>query len=97
MMQRRRGLSVDIDQALAVLESPQGSAEENAERAFRRRRLSRILARLPPRCRAVLLMQHREGMSYKEIAKRLGVSTHMVKKYVVKALALCRDDLADEE
>jgi RNA polymerase sigma-70 factor (ECF subfamily) len=42
----------------------------------------------------VLLMQHRDGMSYEEMAVQLGVSTHMVKKYVVKALALCRRDLA---
>jgi RNA polymerase sigma-70 factor (ECF subfamily) len=81
-------------QVLLELEAPQGSAEDEAEREFRRRRLAEVLDRLPPRCKAVMLMQHRDGMSYEEMAVQLGVSTHMVKKYVVKALALCRRDLA---
>ncbi len=67
------------------------------ESHLRRLQLSRALNNLPPRCKAVLLMQHREGMTYKEIASRLGVSTHMVKKYVVRALKLCRDDIAGKE
>jgi RNA polymerase sigma-70 factor (ECF subfamily) len=97
MLQKRQIQGVDIEQVLPVLEAPQGSAEDEAERAFRRRRLSLALNRLPPRCRAVLLMQHRDGMSYEEIARSFGVSTHMVKKYVVTALALCRSDLAGKE
>ena len=40
----------------------------------------------------MLLMQYRDDLSYREIAERLKVSTHMVKKHVVKALALCRRD-----
>lgn len=96
VMQRRAALNVDIEEVLPSLEAPQGSAEDAAWKEFRRQRLARTLARLPPRCKAVLLMQHRDGMSYEEIAKHFGVSTHMVKKYVVRALLLCRRDLADE-
>lgn len=94
VLQKRRGQVVDMAQVLLELEAPQGSAEDEAEREFRRRRLAEVLDRLPPRCKAVMLMQHRDGMSYEEMAVQLGVSTHMVKKYVVKALALCRRDLA---
>jgi RNA polymerase sigma-70 factor (ECF subfamily) len=36
-------------------------------------------------------------MSYEEIAQQFGVSTHMVKKYVVTALTFCRNDLAGKE
>jgi len=50
------------------------------------------IERLPAKSRAVLLMQYRDDLSYREIAERLKVSTHMVKKHVVKALALCRRD-----
>jgi RNA polymerase sigma-70 factor (ECF subfamily) len=97
MLQKRHALGVDIAQVLPGLEAPQGSAEDEAEREFRRQRLARTLDRLPPRCKAVLLMQHRDGMSYEEIAKQFGVSSHMVKKYVVRALMLCRNDLAGKE
>lgn len=97
MLQKRQAGGGDFEQFLSGLEAPGGSAEDEAERACQRRRLSRTLERLPPRCRAVLLMQHRDGMSYEEIARRFGVSTHMVKKYVVTALALCRKDLAGTE
>ena len=97
VLQKQRGLSVDITQMLPELESPQGTPETEAEREFRRQRLHTVLDRLPPRCKAVMLMQHRDGMSYEEIAAQLGVSNHMVKKYVVKALALCRRGLARYE
>jgi RNA polymerase sigma factor (sigma-70 family) len=97
MLHKRHALDVDIKQMVPGLEAPHGSAEDEAERAFRRRQLARTLDRLPPRCKAVLLMQHRDGMSYEEIAKQFGVSTHMVKKYVVMALTICRNDLAGKE
>jgi RNA polymerase sigma factor (sigma-70 family) len=64
--------------------------EEALEREHRYRLLVEAIDRLPPKNRAVLLMQHRDELSYREIAERLQVSTHMVKKHVVKALALCR-------
>lgn len=67
--------------------------EEQIDRELREEQLAAILDRLPPRWRAVLLMQHRHGLSYQDIALELGVSTHMVKKYVVKALASCRTEL----
>ena len=97
MLQKRRARDVDIAQVLPDLESPQCSAEDATERELRRQRVSESLDRLPPRCKAVLLMQHRDGMSYEEIAKHFGVSSHMVKKYVVRALMLCRNDLVDKE
>ncbi len=97
VMRSRHRLDVGIDQVMAALASAHGSAEDMAEQELRRRRVSEALDRLPPRCKAVLLMQHRDGMTYREIASRLDVSTHMVKKYVVKALAQCRNDLAEEK
>ena len=95
VLQRGRAMHVDVAQVYPELEAPEENAEERLERAHRERRLAQALDRLPPRHRAVMLMQYRERMSYAQIAQRLGVSTHMVKKYVVKALALCRRDLGD--
>lgn len=97
VLQRRRALGTDIEHVLPKLTAPGGTAEDETERELRRHRVAQMLDRLPPRCKAVLLMQHRDGMSYAEIAERLGVSTHMVKKYVVRALKLCREDMAGRE
>ncbi|CEJ48619.1 ECF sigma factor [Xanthomonas citri pv. bilvae] len=70
--------------------------EDSAQRQQRQQRLQTVLAGLPERVRAVLVMQYRDGLSYKQIAERLGVSSHMVKKYVVRGLSACRSALADE-
>lgn len=95
VLHRSRALHVDVTQVFPELETREDTAEDLLEREHRERRLAEALQRLPPRHRAVMLMQYRDRLSYADIAKRLGVSTHMVKKYVVKALALCRRDLAE--
>lgn len=95
VLQRRRALQVDFEQVYPDLEAPGADADEALDRGARERRLATALQQLPPRHRAVMLMQYREGLSYADIAQRLGVSTHMVKKYVVKALALCRREMAE--
>lgn len=50
---------------------------------------------LPPQCRKVFLMQRMEGMSYKEIARRLGISTRTVEKHLEKALRRCANHLIE--
>lgn len=95
VLHRRRALHVDVALVLPELEANEDSADELLDRQRRERLLAEALQRLPPRHRAVMLMQYRERLGYAEIAKRLGVSTHMVKKYVVQALALCRRDLGE--
>lgn len=45
---------------------------------------------LSPPCRAALVMAYADGLSYREIAERLGVSKPMVQKYIAQAIAYCR-------
>ncbi|MCF7749723.1 sigma-70 family RNA polymerase sigma factor [Bacillus subtilis subsp. subtilis] len=66
------------------------NVEDAAEREQRSTHLQALLATLPEHTRAVLVMQYRDGLSYRQIAERLGVSTHMVKKHVVRGLSVCR-------
>lgn len=94
VLYRRARRNVDIQDVLLELVAPEGSAHDAVERQLRMVRLAEVIERLPPKCRAVLVMQYREEMSYAEIAERLGVSVHMVKKHVVRALELCRRGLA---
>lgn len=65
--------------------------EEQVDLQGRLSRAADLVEMLPAKFRAVLVLQYRDGLSYEEIAARLGVSTHLVKKYVMQGLSLCRD------
>jgi RNA polymerase sigma-70 factor (ECF subfamily) len=58
------------------------------------KRLREVLGQLSPKCQAAVALQYWHGMSYAEIAAQLGISTHMVKKYLSQALAHCRRRMA---
>jgi len=88
--------SLEEMENMAALLAVGDSVEDATERAQRRKRLQELLACLPERTRTVLVMQYRDGLSYKQIAQRMGVSSHMVKKHVVRGLALCRQALAED-
>jgi RNA polymerase sigma-70 factor (ECF subfamily) len=49
-------------------------------------KLDRVFKRLQRTDRVALILQRRDGLSYKAIAERMGVSTHTVKKYICRAL-----------
>jgi RNA polymerase sigma-70 factor (ECF subfamily) len=53
-------------------------------------RLREVLGQLSTKCRAAVTLQYHYGLSYQEIAERLGVSPHMVQKYLGMGLAHCR-------
>ena len=70
------------------------------ERAMWRQRMELVAGavdELPENCRRALILHRRDGWTYNEIAEELGVSSSMVKKYLRKALVLCRRALAEEE
>lgn len=92
---RRSPFPIDELENLTALLATEESVEDAAERAQRGQRLQVLLGTLPERTRAVLVMQYRDGLSYKQIAERMGVSPHMVKKHVVRGLSVCRQALAD--
>ena len=54
------------------------------------KRLHEVLRELPPKCHAAVVMANWYGMSYDAIAERLGVTPHMVKKYLSQAVIHCR-------
>ena len=86
---------LDIEDPLVqeqLSELPAFGGELDGER--RVNRLREVLQQLPPKCRAAVVLQYWHGLSYEEIAERLGVSTHMVKKYLSQALMHCRRRLA---
>jgi RNA polymerase sigma factor (sigma-70 family) len=44
---------------------------------------------LPERCRDVMMLRHLDGLSYKEIADRLGISANTVRVHMVKGVKDC--------
>ena len=52
--------------------------------------LGKVVSELPPIYRSVLLLRKRDGFSHKQIAKKLDISIHTVRKYMTKAIAQCR-------
>ncbi len=67
--------------------------EQAALHHERMRRLQATLNQLSPKARACLVWHRRDGLTYKEIGTRLGISTNMVKKYLAQAMAHCHQSL----
>jgi RNA polymerase sigma-70 factor (ECF subfamily) len=95
VLERRGAATVDVEDAALqeqLAELPGVVGLIDTER--RVKRLREVLRQLPPKCHAAVVLQYWHGMSYQEIAERLGVSTHMVKKYLSQGLAHCRRRMA---
>lgn len=88
--ERRRGRAVPIDDvAASELADPAPSPERCVAARDEYRILRRALDALPPNVRAALLMNRVEQLTHAEIASRLGVSSSMVNKYLMRALRHC--------
>lgn len=64
-----------------------------------RRRLEQLdyaLSQMTPNVSATFVLHRRDGLTLEEIAKHLGVSRPMVKKYLAKALIQCRVQLGED-
>ena len=57
-------------------------------------RVDHVLEELSPKCRAVLILHRRDGMTYEEVGEKIGISPSMVKKYLSQGLRHCRERLA---
>lgn len=91
----RDRMAVDVDDPAVqeqLAELPLFGGELDTEERIAR--LREVLAQLSPKCRAAVELQYWHGLSYEEIALRLGISTHMVKKYLSQGLMHCRRRMA---
>lgn len=78
---RYAGDDVELDH----LSGNGGSPEAASEGAMELRRLQAALAELPPLCRAAFLLNRIDGLTYAEIAERLGLSVRTIDRYMVRA------------
>jgi RNA polymerase sigma factor (sigma-70 family) len=89
--QRRAQFAVDVEEPSVQAEPAEvpnfGTQIDTARRS---KKLREVLCKLPAKQRAAVEMAYWHGLSYELIAQRLGVSTHMVQKYLSQALVICR-------
>jgi RNA polymerase sigma factor (sigma-70 family) len=79
--------AVDILDALADSEAyAQDDASALLDARQRLAEMDRVLRQLPPNVHATFVLSRHYGYTLEEIAKHLGVSRGMVKKYLAKAL-----------
>ncbi len=91
MFRRRRTTIVEPIEELAALPTldEQRDACETIEHRQRLEVLIEAVASLPERCRQVMMLRHLDGLAYKEIAERLGISRETVKVHMVKGVRDC--------
>ena len=58
-----------------------------------KRTLNNLVSQLPPKRKEIFLLSRENGLSHKEISKRLGVSVHTVESQMSKALKFIRNGL----
>lgn len=72
-------------------------SQDNASESVRIKELETLIERtllsLPPKCRAIFILNRYEGLRYKQIAEQLDISVNTVENQMAKALSLMREGL----
>jgi RNA polymerase sigma factor (sigma-70 family) len=86
------------DQPFEQVDCPDTASlpEQDAEVHELIERIERTLAAANPRTREAFVLHRFDGMSYAEIAERLGISTRAVTNHIAKALLLVDNELLRE-
>lgn len=90
---RRHGDHIPLDDPDIAGELP--SAERVCQAQEILEHVLAVLGRLTPKCRNTFILQRFEGLSYSEIARRLGVSRSAVEKQMMHALQALSDRFPD--
>ena|SRR5579862_2400975 len=89
-----RQLAVELEQSSHALDrnliAGQSSPSEQASRREQSVLLAAALIRLPEEWRQLLILRHLEGLTFPEVAERLGRTVDVVKKQWPRALASLR-------
>ncbi len=94
---RRRRLEQAWQETLASLPEPETpSLEQQAIILQTLLAIDAALDALPAKVRETFLLSQFDGLTYREIAQRLGISVAAVRKYMLKAAAACLQVMGDE-
>jgi RNA polymerase sigma-70 factor (ECF subfamily) len=85
-----RELSADLDQSTwalgKILVDPRSSPSQQAMRGEQSLLVAEAMSRLPPDYRNVLVLRHLEGLTFPQIAERMGRSVDSVEKLWLRGL-----------
>jgi RNA polymerase sigma factor (sigma-70 family) len=87
---RRRGIHEPVTEnhILDVIQEERGVAEEVSLRQ-EMELLAEAIDALPRRCREIIILRKLEGLSHREIARRLGLSTETVQVQIGRGMRRC--------
>lgn len=88
--------SMAAERAAENLMDEASTPDECYEQGKRRRQVEALLDRLPAMQQAVLIMTTREGLSYEQVAQRLGISPSTARVHLYRATAWLRQELSKE-
>jgi RNA polymerase sigma-70 factor (ECF subfamily) len=95
-----RQLGLELDQSSQALDRSLVAEESSPSQQVMRREQSVVLAEalagLPEEWRELLILRHLEGLTFPEVAQRLGKTLDSVKKQWVRALAALRHLMVGE-
>jgi RNA polymerase sigma-70 factor (ECF subfamily) len=96
-----RQLILELDQSSQAMDRglvmPQSSPSQQAIRREQSVLLAEALGRLPEEWRELLILRHLEGLSFPDVARRLGRTVDSVKKQWPRALAGLRRLMEEEK
>lgn len=84
---------VDMDVLADTVADPAAGPERLVMGQQRFEILHKALAELPPDCRTAFMLRGMEGLTYPEIAARMGISVAMVGKHLSRAMTHCARQL----
>ena len=84
--EQQRAVSCDPEMLKQLAERLGSLWIDDSDDDLIREQMEQVLRQLPRACQVAFLRQYRDNYSYVEIAEELGVTSHLVKKYIVKAL-----------
>jgi RNA polymerase sigma-70 factor (ECF subfamily) len=94
-----QGLAADIDQSSQALGAipvdPRSSPSQQAERGEQSLLVAGALGRLPDDYREVLVLRHIEGLTFPQVAKRMGRSVDSVEKLWLRGLTRLRREFEE--
>ena len=91
MSSRSQEIRAEVDDAIADVEAP--DADETLYYRQKLKAFDEALRSLPARPRQAIVLRKFFGLSYKDIAGKMGVSVSSVEKYVAQGTLRCRDVL----
>jgi RNA polymerase sigma-70 factor (ECF subfamily) len=98
-VRRHKVVAFDTYADLEVLNLPdeQASVESVTIAREELQRLQKVVERMPPRPRQVLLLRRLEGLGTGEIADRLSLSVSTVEKHFTRAMVLLTEAMAEHD